>query len=1015
MQTMMKHRKAIAFMLMLAMLFSMMPIAAWANASSTQADSITAYVTIADEGNLVVKHEAIAVTDRNGNGYTDIDDALYAAHEVKYTGDANAGYETAVGSYGLYITNLWGDTSGNFGYWVNDASAWGLTDAVTNGDHVVAFIYKEPYNDKYSYFNTDAIETKSNVELELKIADGYDADFNTLFAPFKGANITINGTATEYTTNEDGKVTLNFNGNGTYTVSATTTSAIIVPPVCVVTVNKDADVIGIAKSALGSSITLQAGESLTEAAQKLVDKRVTGVTVSLEEASNIIEDGKDGKAVSNSKDLTGNATVLLTSGGANNEVTLEVTVKADPALVEKTNSDIAVLMENIANEYVRHSVNWDTVTYMAAYEDTHTDTDYKLTAEAKQNYINKQITAVINGGGETTYSTAILSLAALGVDAKQLYPVNSNTPVDAFAKLEALTHSSSVWVVPYTIASYVNNGKAISNELLIQILNEQKEDGSWDEYVDSIGNMLLALAFYNDAEHSEVQSAVNKSVAYLSDKWKKDKKVGNANTTAVAIMGLAANGINPHTDERFIAADGTSLLDGLLTYAVENNKGFYYDNSSEVNEYASRQAFGALIATSQVMQTGNAFNIYDFSGNTLTPGRATGSGEVQKPSAPSGSSNVTVTVSIKGLNGYWLKDKQVTLKDDATMYWALTDAIKDTGITQTGAENGYVSSMSKNGETLAEFDYGRNSGWLYKVNNQLPEVGLLQYTVKDGDNIEWYYTRDWTTDSLAGARVDNADKQAAAKVDELMDKLLDKIGSLDAITAEDAEAIAEIRKAYDALTDEQKALVKGYEDLVAAEAMLEALLAEPEEAPFTDIENHWAGGAIQFVYDNGLMRGISDTSFAPDAAFSRAMLVAVLHRMADEPKTNGSCPFTDVRDTAWYANPVAWAYQNKLAGGMSATEYAPDAPITREQLAVMLMRFAKYMDYDTTDTIRLVHYKDADLVSGYAETAVKWAVANGILKGRNLNELAPQGTATRAEVAVMLERFVNLYTADNEA
>ncbi|MBQ5683004.1 MAG: S-layer homology domain-containing protein, partial [Peptococcaceae bacterium] len=455
---------------------------------------------------------------------------------------------------------------------------------------------------------------------------------------------------------------------------------------------------------------------------------------------------------------------------------------------------------------------------------------------------------------------------------------------------------------------------------------------------------------------------------------------------------------------------------GLLSFAVNDNSGFWKaPNVTTVNAKATEQGFRALIAASQVMNTGKSFNVYDFSSNTLEPGRATGSGSVSGPSDDAAATKDTVTVSIKGVNGYWLKDKEVPLRDKDKNYWALMDAAASASIDVVGAENGYVKAMVRNGQSLAEFDYGRYSGWLYKVNNTLPEVGLLQYTVKNGDKIEWYYTRDWTTDSLAGGRVNDTDKKAAASVDELLDKLLKDLGSLDNLTADDAEAVAQIRKAYDALTDEQKALVKGYDDLVAAEAMLEALLGETSELPFADIENHWAGNSIRFVYENGLMRGVSDTDFAPDATFSRAMLVAVLHRMAGEPAANGAYPFADVRDTAWYANPVAWAYQNKLAGGMTETQYAPNAPITREQLAVMLMRFAQYMDYDTADTIRLVHYKDAGSISGYAEGAVKWAVANGILKGRNLNELAPQGTATRAEVAVMLERFVNLYTSDKQA
>ena len=682
------------------------------------------------------------------------------------------------------------------------------------------------------------------------------------------------------------------------------------------------------------------------------------------------------------------------------------------------------LMMKIAQSNVDSTNEW-MIMDMAAYHALNPDSP-KTTDAAKQAYINKAIASITDTAGETTLSKAVIILSAIGINPAELYPANSEKKLSAVAKLKECKHDAGAWVAPYTMAAYRQNRSAISDkeQALVQaVLDTQYPDGRWEEWGDSIqttSNMITGLAFYYDSDES-VKAAVDKAITYLSTQQKDDGSFdaygygADSNTAAMVVIALAAAGINPDTDDRFIK-NGISVYDNLLSYAYSDNSGFgYQDNQSDPWGSSTEQGFRALIAASQVMNTGKSFNVYDFSANSLVPGRATGIGEVSKPSTPSGSSNVTVTVSIKGLDGYWLKDKAVTLKDDATMYWALVDAIKGSDITQTGAENGYVSEMSNGKTTLAEFDYGRNSGWLYKVNNTLPEVGLLQYTVKNGDKIEWYYTKDWTTDSLAGGRVNDTDKKAAASVDELLDKLLKDLGSLDNLTADDAEAVAQIRKAYDALTDEQKALVKGYDDLVAAEAMLEALLGETEELPFADIENHWAGNSIRFVYENGLMRGVSDTDFAPDATFSRAMLVAVLHRMAGEPAANGAYPFADVRDTAWYANPVAWAYQNKLAGGMTETQYAPNAPITREQLAVMLMRFAQYMDYDTADTIRLVHYKDAGSVSGYAEGAVKWAVANGILKGRNLNELAPQGTATRAEVAVMLERFVNLYTADKQA
>lgn len=688
------------------------------------------------------------------------------------------------------------------------------------------------------------------------------------------------------------------------------------------------------------------------------------------------------------------------------------------------------LMMNIASSNVNSTDEW-MVMDMAAYHALNPDSP-QTTAAAKQAYINKAIASITDTAGETTLSKAVIILSAIGINPAELYPANSEKKLSAVAKLKEKEHNSSAWVAPYTLAAYQRDSAVSTDKetaLIKKILDEQRDDGSWKsgseeygyEYIQTTANAVAGLAFYYDADES-VKAAVDKAIAYLSKQQQANGSFdaygygADSNTAAMVVIALAAAGINPDTDDRFIK-NGISVYDNLLSYAYSDNSGFgYQDNQSDPWGSSTEQGFRALIAAEHVMKnTKTPYNIYGFVANSLKAGYANGIGAAAVPSTPSGSSNVTVTVSIKGLDDYWLKDKSVTLKDDATMYWALVDAIKGSGITQTGAENGYVREMSKNGTSLAEFDYGRNSGWLYKVNNQLPEVGLLQYTVKNGDKIEWYYTRDWTTDSLAGGRVNDTDKKAAASVDELLDKLLKDLGSLDNITADDADAIAQIRKAYDALTDEQKALVKGYDDLVAAEAMLEALLGETEELPFADIENHWAGNSIRFVYENGLMRGVSDTDFAPDATFSRAMLVAVLHRMAGEPAANGAYPFADVRDTAWYANPVAWAYQNKLAGGMTETQYAPNAPITREQLAVMLMRFAQYMDYDTADTIRLVHYKDAGSVSGYAEGAVKWAVANGILKGRNLNELAPQGTATRAEVAVMLERFVNLYTADKQA
>ena len=1036
MKQFMKNRKAIAFVLLIAMMFSIMPTAVWAETTDNNPDTTTAYVTIVDQGEIVMAHQKVTVTTSSAI----IDDFLREAHNDAYIGGVEAGYNSYTGEYGLSLGKLWGDTSGAFGYRVNDASAWSLADSVKDGDHVVAFIYSDQsgWSDIYSYFDTHqlTVSTSSAVTLNLRYA-GYDENWSPVENSLAYGEIYINGENSYNTTDAAGYVTLPSMEEGTYIISAKPSSysgMLIVPPVCEVNVvenyvpdSDEADLTAYINQ-LEKSIELPKENKPFSFITYLEEQLAEGYSVnSVIESTNSAAIGYAGNIFYGANEAESDVTVSLRKNSISKNVTFRVTVPASNSLVENNSTIDSGLLEGIAKNYVNDTSEW-VVMDMAAYKQLNSKTSYKTSDIAKQTYLNNAIEIVskeieyvgsTNPAKDTSYSKTIIALTALGIDVEQLYTANSNKSVNAITKLNKVEHSGSAWCAPYTLAAYQQGeyGTTAQETALIEaVLANQLADGSWNEWGDSIqttSNVIAGLAFYY-GDNENVKKAVDKAISYLSSQQKNDGSFDaygsgpDANTAAMVVIALSSVGINPETDSRFIK-NNVSALDNLLQFALEDNSGFGYTDNKEKNSSATEQGFRALIAASQVMKTGEAFNIYDFSSNTLEPGRATGSGAVQKPSTPSGSIDVTVTVSIKGLDGYWLKDKKVILKDDATMYWALVGAIDGTDLTQTGAENGYVSAISNGTKTLEEFDYGRNSGWLYKVNNTLPEVGLLEYVVKNGDVIEWYYTRDWTTDSLAGARVDNADKQAAAKVDALLDKLLDKVGSLDDITAEDAETIAEIRKAYDALTDEQKALVKGYDDLVAAEAMLEALLAGPEELPFTDTENHWAAGAIQYVYENGLLRGVSDTEFAPDATFSRAMLVTVLHRLAGSPASSGYYPFTDVRDTAWYANPVAWAHQNKLAGGMAETQYAPNSPITREQLAVMLMRYAQYQGCDTSDTIRLVHYKDAGQVSGYAETAVKWAVSTGILKGRTANELQPQGTATRAEVAVILQRFIAMY------
>ena len=173
---------------------------------------------------------------------------------------------------------------------------------------------------------------------------------------------------------------------------------------------------------------------------------------------------------------------------------------------------------------------------------------------------------------------------------------------------------------------------------------------------------------------------------------------------------------------------------------------------------------------------------------------------------------------------------------------------------------------------------------------------------------------------------------------------------------------------------------------------------------FTDVPaNHWAQAAIQYVYDNGLMTGVSDTAFAPEATTTRAMIVSMLARM-ENVTSAADAGFADVNASDWYATAVNWAAANGIVNGISDDTFAPNAPITREQLAAMLMNYAQWKGQDTSARADLSGYTDTP--STWASEAVQWAVAEGLLAGVTDDQLQPQGNATRAQVAAILQRFL---------
>ena len=181
----------------------------------------------------------------------------------------------------------------------------------------------------------------------------------------------------------------------------------------------------------------------------------------------------------------------------------------------------------------------------------------------------------------------------------------------------------------------------------------------------------------------------------------------------------------------------------------------------------------------------------------------------------------------------------------------------------------------------------------------------------------------------------------------------------------------------------------------------------PAGVPFTDVaEDAWYYGAVSYVAQRGLMTGVSSNVFTPDATLTRAQLVQILYALEGRPAVSSASAFTDVASGAWYANAVSWAAASGVASGVGSGAFGPNDPLTREQLALILYRYAQNQGYDTTQGGMAVReFADYASISNWALEAVQWAVNAGLISGTGNGMLSPNGTATRAQVAVILMQF----------
>ena len=296
----------------------------------------------------------------------------------------------------------------------------------------------------------------------------------------------------------------------------------------------------------------------------------------------------------------------------------------------------------------------------------------------------------------------------------------------------------------------------------------------------------------------------------------------------------------------------------------------------------------------------------------------------------------------------WIQATSYTVPAEATVLDVFEMALDKAGLSYENPQGSYITAI--NG--LGELDNGSKSGWKYMVNGKYPERTLAEQTLKNGDKIIFHYTDDWTQEEDAanqggGSGGTTADKPA----------------------------------------DDNK--------------------VQPADGNgFTDTKNHWAADAINFVVTENLFTGTTEKTFEPETAMNRAMLVTVLWRLDGKPAAADS-NFTDLVDGAYYEPAVAWAAANGIVKGYTDTRFAPNDKVTREQMAAILCRYAEYKGYDISGKADLSGFVDNSQISAYAVDNLKWANAVGLMNGRTETTLAPRGDSTRAEVATMIQRFIN--------
>ena len=533
------------------------------------------------------------------------------------------------------------------------------------------------------------------------------------------------------------------------------------------------------------------------------------------------------------------------------------------------------------------------------------------------------------------------------------------------------------------------------------ILESRASNGLWgysyggQEFIDydTTASTLSSFAPYYLAEnaqaagiseehYTQIQDSVNTVIAALSEAQGENGSLGSSNTDAMAVIGLASVGINPNTNPKFIKSQ--SLMSALMGYALEDNSGFGFSDNSAYNALATEQAFRAMIAYQGIYDTNAAYNVYMLIPVTMPEtGSGSGGGGSNPGGGGSSSSQIRVTFTLRGDTVHedgahsgaypaWLTESSYTLTQGATALDLFKRALDANGYTYELSGGSYISSItSPSGVTLEEFSNGPYSGWLYEINGEQPQVSMGDYTLKNGDEMDFYFSDDYRESYDPGTGSTGSGGSSGGA--------LGFGGSTSSSSSPSPTAAPE-----------------GENETPTG------------SSSFSDVpEEHWAYEYISELTSRGIINGYDDGSFRPDANVTRAEFVTILCRAAGADATvstsDTDIAFSDVTPGDWYYEYAIWAAGTGITNGTSETEFSPNENILRQDICVMLDRYSTNIAASPLAPAESAGaFADDGEISDYAKDSVYKLKSAGIVSGTGDNRFKPQTGATRAETAKMV-------------